>query len=294
MRLLLAAALAATLCASPGTAWAADAETPGAAALEAVSALDVEAALEIDATGTVTALVIDTPLPAPMRANLEARVRQWKFAPVVVDGAAQQARGRLHVALSARKQDDGFAVLVDHASVGDVATAAGPLAPTPERVATRDVTPPRYPASVLRNAELSARVLLAVLVDAEGKVANVAVLQSTLFDATDVKRPTPQILAEFERAASKAARDWRFDVLPGDAAPTPAEMTMYLPVGFGTHGMAPGQAGAWRPQVRRPRIAVPWLEDSRPVGISDEPRRLYGANGLKPLALLDEVAGTRL
>jgi hypothetical protein len=294
MRLLLVAALAAAHCFAALPVRATAAETAPAAALEAVSTLDVEGTIEVDAAGAVTTLALTTALPAPMGANLEARVRQWKFAPVLVDGVAQPAKGRLRVALSARKQDGSFQVQVDNASVTGIETSAGPLAAAPARVKTLDATPPKYPSSVLRKAVVPARVLVAVRLGDDGRVAEAAVLQGTLLDASEVTRHASAVLAEFERVALKATREWRFEVAPGDAPPTPAELTQYLPVTFGTPDAAPAQAGAWRPVVRSPRAVAPWLAAGRPVGVSDDARQLYVSGTREPFALLDDVAGTRL
>jgi hypothetical protein len=261
--LLLAAALFATtpiVAASPSHAAEVDAPTT-ASQLETVMLATVDGEVQFDESGTVTAARLDTPLPDDLRASLDARVRGWRFAPVLIDGQPRKVRAGMRIVLAAARDGDAFQVRVDNATFaepGDAALKAG--ASIGDAIVASDLrTPPRYPAKVLRMAALNARVLLGIQVGADGKVVDVVPVQSALYDLKGRPTQVAPFLLAFERSAVAAARQWTFKV-PADAATrSPQELTVMMPVNYGSPGAKPLKPGEWRYTIRTPKRPLPWV-----------------------------------
>jgi hypothetical protein len=298
-RLVHSSVVAGALLFGAPTAFAAGDAAPAAVAADAITEVNttyIEASVEVDATGALASLAIATEMDPKLRANLEQRVRGWRFRPVTVDGVAQPARAQMRVHLVARKDGDGFLVNVERATFGDVTLADGVVVPTARSLPLpKDATPPRYPASILRWAELSASVLLGIRVAPDGSVAEVVPVQTRLFDLKARPRELNQFIREFERTAVKSARTWRF-TLPADAATlSAADLTVMMPIRYGVRSMPRDLAGVWVHEARTARATLPWL----PADPKANRVAVVGADGdesfaVGPLALETEVEGTAL
>lgn len=288
--LLVAAPLAAMHALAASTA-----ETPVTAT--AVITLQVDTQVDVDEHGTLTGLSIDTPLDAKMQQALDARVRQWKFRPVSVDGVARPAHAKMRIVLSAMKSGETFAVAVDNVVFRDVQTPGVVVTAAAASVGGKSLTPPRYPRDVLRYVDvIPARVLLGIRVNPDGTVAEVVPVQTALFDVGGRAGKMGDVIRQFELSAVRAAKGWTFNVAPGSAALTPSDLTVMVPIGYGGGSDKPLKPGEWRHEIRTARAVLPWLPataQGRRVGVSDvgsgEVFSLESA-----LALQTDVAGSAL
>jgi hypothetical protein len=266
---------ASLLVVAPLAASRAQAASPTASPVSAtaVITLQVDTQVDVDAHGTLTGLAFDTPLDAKLQQSLEARVRQWKFRPVSIDGVARAAHAKMRVVLAAMKSGETFAVTVDNVVFNDVTTQGAALPTTTASVRAKSLTPPRYPKNVLRYVDVvPARVLLGIRVNPDGSVAEVTPIQTALLDVGGRSGAMRDVIKEFELSSVRAAKDWTFNVAAGADDLTPSDLTVIVPIGFGGGHDEPLKPGEWRHEIRTPRLALPWLPataQGRQVGVSD-------------------------
>lgn len=200
--------------------------------------------IEIAPDGSVASFRHDATLPDLVADVLDARIRQWRFAPVVVDGRPVRLDTGLSLDLEASAMEDGGLRLeIMHARFG----ARRAL----------EMTPPRYPGAPLR-AGVQARLVLALRLGADGEVLDVAVERASLAAAAPGRRRQDYLRA-FEKAGVEAAKRWRFG--PGervDGVPRD-ESIMRTPVEFLFADAKP----RW---VSMPVPEVPWLDEVPALG----------------------------
>lgn len=217
--------------------------------------MPVKGEIGIDPGGAVFDYRLDTELAPAVAALVERSVRQWKFEPVSRGGVAIHAKARMQLTLVAHKVADGFQLKVEEVHfTGYRKTAL--------------MNPPRYPAEAAR-AGVSGDVLVAVRVDARGKVVDAAPVQSSWpykkFSESSM-RYWGKVL---EKASVDAARRWTFE--PADATqPESADTTLVVPVSFRVN--APRATEGWRQETAGPAKPIPWLAAAQ---------QTFDATGLK-------------
>lgn len=240
--------------------------------------MPVDGEIGIDPAGAVFDYRIDSGLTAPVKALVEQSVRQWKFEPILRDGVAVHAKARMRLTLIAHQVPAGFQLQVEEVRFSAYRDSVKML-------------PPRYPAEAARNS-VSGDVLVAVRVNAEGRVVEAAAVQTSWPDdkfGEDSRRYWAKVL---EKASVEAARRWVFE--PADPAlHETGDATLVVPVSFWTGDAAPPSAG-WRQESAGPSRPIPWLEPAQQV---------FDASGLKqgealalgyPVKLKTPVVGTAL
>lgn len=164
----------------------------------------IEAALSLDALGSVSAVEFNGPVADKLADALRAKVRQWRFKPVLVDGQPRAATLNLSIKLGFEGDGERMKVRVVRASTG--------LRPL-------ELKAPKYPRSELKKPR-SGNVVMKLLIDLDGSVAS----------ATAIHATNPS----FSRAAIRAASSYRFEPLLVDGQPARAEI--YMPARFYTGG----------------------------------------------------------
>lgn len=273
MKFLHALAIAALLAA--GTpALAASPPSP----MEAVRTMRLEGWVVIGTDGSVADYAITSAADPQLLASLDRNVRQWRFAPVVMAGAPVVARANFRLTLAARILGDRAEVRVDNLLFPDAveeaekAPAKGPVTgETPgARVTVVSMRPPQYPTN-LERAGVAGRVLLALRLGLDGRVADAQVVQTVLFDVRGRDNVMQKVAEQLEGNALGKARGWRFAVQPKSSAPSAADLTVTVPVTY-TFSRDPFPPGKWRAEVRGVHRDISWLPPRRgqPVaGASD-------------------------
>jgi hypothetical protein len=254
LALVLGAVLATTV-PLPAIAQRAPAEA-SIAPLRTVMLMELEGEVAIDAAGKVTDVTIATPVNDALRAGVMRVVRDWAFDPVFIDGVAVPARSKASFLLGALPATKIDRVWVDGVSFkrGDARIEQPNV-----RITVAEVPKPIYPRGT---AYVAARVMATMRLLPDGRVAEVAVVQSALRDVVGRKKDIEATLRAFERVALGAARKFRFDVVVREGArPTADELTVSVPFQFATTPEQQMGKGEWRLHVRSPHQDAPWLSD---------------------------------
>lgn len=241
--------------------------------------MDVSGEIGIDGQGKVFDYVIQTVVTPEVKQLIDRSVRGWQFAPVVRDGKPGYAKANMKLTLLAKKVDAGYQLQVERVRF------TGHRKPV-------SMTPPRYPMGSAR-AGVMGNVLLALRIDAAGKVQDVMAVQTSLPYRNLSQKKIEAFGKPFEQASIEAAKKWAFEPANlewGDDA----ETTLIVPVDF-TLGDAPSQArDGWHVEPNSVMRPIPWLA-------ADQQR--FDATGLKqgealaldlPVKLKTDVIGRSL
>lgn len=242
---------------------------PKPVAVESVLVARVEGRITIDAQGVPIDYRIETGLTDKVHALLDKAVRGWRFEPVLMNGKAVAAEARMRVTLVAREQGDGLRVGVDNVIFPTDADSANL---SEVKVAKLRVMPPKYPGYAA-SLGVEGRVLLHLKISPDGRVEDVVAVQSSLANVAGKDELLGKLIAEFEEASLKAARNWRFEVdAEGLSAEAEEGMTFAMPVDYLMRGRKDDKSATWATEVRGPKRVAPWREDERrsqQVGVSD-------------------------
>lgn len=159
------------------------------------------ATVDVDDSGRIVAIELDSSLSPAFAAALRHEIATWAFEPARIDGAAVASRTHLGLHLQARERADGRAG-VELVSVGN-----GPRLVDKKRM--------RYPSEALRRS-IHGTVILTLTVAPDGSVAEIV--------ADDEAHPV------LRRAALRSGRDWRFE--PEQVAGQPVATRIRAPVVF--------------------------------------------------------------
>lgn len=191
----------------------------------------------------------------------------WKFTPVKVNGKPELAKAFMSLRVVAKQIDAKHdAISVESAAFGAETAAAN----TPSACADRSClayikrSPPSYPHNLV-NDFVSGTVYLAVEVNRQGKVSQVAVEQVNLrrlADGTMLDRWR----RELGQASMEAARSWAFSVPQTGPEADMDHWIVMVPINYSVRvtgtseviGM-PGY-GQWDAYVPGPVNLIPWLQ----------------------------------
>lgn len=273
-----AAALALVLAlAVPAAAYAAK---PEPAAGQQMITMRLNGKIVIDPQGHVREYRIDTQAPKEVQELLGKAIPTWRFHPVEVDGKAVPAQSPMRVVLTAVRHGEGYMLSIDNVLFRpntelEYAEELAARDPDQIRFTVQDMRPPAYPADLMR-AGIDGIVLLVLRLDAEGRMADAMVSQSSLFNAVGGGSALDRARAQLERSALAATAKWRFKVeaLPAPTA-TASAYTVRIPIEYQVS--TPDRSdvpllGTWRHEYRGPARPVPWLvgeQAAEVVGASD-------------------------
>ena len=290
MRLLTRfAGIVLSLCALGASQSPGDVEGP----LAHLMLMHVTGKLVIEPDGHVGDVSFASTFDPAVRAGLEANIRDWKFAPILVGGVARRAETGFEVRLAAEKVDGSFVVRMDGTDF-DGASAKNVVLPdgVPVPITAKRMQPPVYPQDLMMSGK-TGRVRLVIRVAADGHVEDVVAAQSLAFDfkgreQESVARRTIRVL---ERNAIIAARRWTFNVPPGHAERGPEAMTVSTDVEYAIK-YDTTVAGQWVPVQRAPRRSIDWLPKDRAEAAVSGGGGVGTVAGLEsPYRLLTPVTG---
>lgn len=216
-------------------------------------AMTVTGNIEIGPDGNLHAYSLDKGLPPAVEELVKQNLREWSFEPITVDGRPVIAKTRLRLRLSAEEIAEGYQLRVENVWFGE-----------PNR--TSKMTPPSYPVVAAR-ANLGARVILVLKLDAKGNVTDVHAEQTSLGAKAHDERSAEKWRAVFEKPSIAAARQWQFDVteIIGDA---PAQTSsVRVPVEFLMGTLS--DDNRWYGYVPGPRKPAPWTADETVAQVID-------------------------
>jgi hypothetical protein len=243
--------------------------------------LDVAGEVAINTDGTVYQHNIATIVTPEIKAVLDKAIAGWRFEPVVRNGRAVPAKSSVYLTLSALPVDTGYRLRIDRVRFGG------------NRSMIRGTMGFAYPRDAIR-AKASAELQLAVRIDAEGKVLDVAAIRSRLLNLRGREKDLERVRRSFEQAAVAAMRKARYapaDVANGEGEVTVITSLMYCVEVDCQSLVRPGWRVADGPDASRP---IPWLPAER---------QQFDADGLRDgqsialdagIKLKEDVAGTSL
>ena len=216
-------------------------EGPGK--LERIVIMQVEGNLTIDPDGSVPDMTLKTQLTPQLAASLDRTIRSWRFHPVKVAGVARRVSTSMRLALVGTAVDEGYKVHVDSVVFPDrndpsIARADG----DPPTISGKTLKRPSYPPE-LQMRGVMGTVVLAIRVTPDGRVGDIAPVQSLLYNVATGGNTPRRDLALLENTTMTAARQWTFNV-PDASSRLPETMTVLVPVQFNL-GFDLDKPGQW-------------------------------------------------
>lgn len=241
--------------------------------------MEVSGEIGIDGQGKVFDYVIKTIVTPELKQLIDRSVRSWQFEPVLHGGKPGYAKADMKLTLLAKKVDAGYQLQVERVRfTGSRGAVAMP--------------PPRYPMESAR-AGVMGSVLVALRVDAEGKVRDAVAVQTSLPYRNLSQKKIEALGKPFEKASIDAAKKWRFEAADperGDAA----ETTLVVPVDFWLDD-APGPVReGWHVEPNSIVRPIPWLAADRQQFDTDGLKQGEALALDSPVKLKTEVAGHSL
>lgn len=206
-------------------------------------------------------------LPAPVIKLIGEALPHWEFTPVKVNGKPVLAKALMSLRIVARRIDaDHDAISIESAAFGTETAQAhnSPACANDACLTYLKRLPPGYPANLL-NDLVSGTVYLAVEIDRQGTVENVAVEQVDLRRLAD-ETTLGRWRGELGRVSMKAARKWTFQVPRTGLEAGKNHWVVTVPVNYTIHIVFAGKDighpayGQWDTYVPGPVHAIPWAE----------------------------------
>ena len=241
--------------------------------------------IQIAPDGHVSDYLLKTHLAPAVAQALDHAVRSWHFEPVVVDGRAVAARTTMTIQLHGEPKSGGDAYSLSVSSVH-----FGVLTQSKQ-------APPEYPYDAIQ-ARLGARVVLYLLIDANGKVMQALAGQTSLDKRARSEREAEVWRKRFEKASIAAALRWQYNPSEFVDGKPMANRYAIAPIEFAVKE-SPGDRDpeGWKAYVPGPVHPAPWAET---VAVGDDEQRFAQlSNGETASAnsnfrLKDDVIGKTL
>jgi hypothetical protein len=152
--------------------------------------------IQIAPDGHVNDYQLKSELSPTVAALVDRTVRGWRFEPVLVDGKAVIAKTTMSIHLHGEPAaGDSYSLRIASVNFGTLTRSR--------------LDPPEYPSDAVR-VGLGARVVLSLLIDADGKVVQAIPLQTSLDMRARSEREAEAWRKQFERASVRAAERWRY------------------------------------------------------------------------------------
>ena len=238
--------------------------------VEASMLVTGEIAVNPDGSVYVYSLDQRDKLPPVVTRLIDGALPHWKFTPVHVDGKAVLAKASMSLRIVARQIDpEHDAVRIAGAAFGAQTARSDKTSECANGacMAYLKWSPPGYPHNLL-NDLVSGTVYLAVEVDQQGKVAQVAVEQVNLRRLAD-EGTLGRWRRELGAISMAAVRKWTFQVPRTGLEAGKDHWVVTIPVNYNISvpGMRdtigkPGY-GQWDVYVAGPVNSIPWAEAQR-------------------------------
>ncbi|MCW0367318.1 hypothetical protein NB699_002301 [Xanthomonas sacchari] len=251
------------------TAVAADGVGPGAVRKQIESSMLVSGTIDIEPSGTVSALALDQQerLPEGVVGFVRNSVMQWKFEPGLRDGKPVPARAPMTLRVVAKRlQGDDYQVEIRGADFSH-------YDPNDRSVVTSiQMKPPAYPEAAY-SVGAAGSAYLVLKVGRDGRVADAAVEQVNLRVVAS-ERQMQQLREVLGKSALGAARKWTFRP-PSEGKDVEAPYwTVRVPVDYALRDDmpqgAPSSYGRWTSYVPGPRQRAPWITGEDATGFSPD------------------------
>lgn len=231
----------------------------------------VTGTVQIERDGSTGAFALEQAgkLPRPVEALVAAVVPQWRFEPVVVDGAPAPVRTRMSLRVVASPRDDGtYSLRVAGADFGDDSKL-----PAEEKVTAAKLRPPRYPEAAYR-AGVQGTVFALVRIGRSGTVEDAAIEQVNL-TVVGTPRQMEQGRDALADSAMRTLKTWTFR--PPTKGPEAARETWVarVPVTFALCDSRVAcerrdeAAGQWQAYIPGPRHRPAWVDERDANGSPD-------------------------
>lgn len=245
--------------------------------------MEVGGRIAVGPDGLVRDYKLTSKLSPAVAELVERSVRSWKFDPILVDGKPVIAETRLRMVLHGTPVgDDRYTLKVENVWFGE-----------PERA--HDMTPPRYPAEAAR-ADLGAKVVLVLKLDADGNVVDVLAEQTSLDKRTHSEQVADKWRGVFEQASIGAAKKWKFkpgETVNGEAVDSLVRVPVTFRMGDARRN---DDVGSWKAYVPGPVNPIPWVTEGSVASQAERDRLRDGDT--QPLSsrfkLVEDVVGTTL
>lgn len=223
------------------------------------SSMLVKGTIETNADGSVESLVVDQSekFPAGLIDFVQKQVKDWKFEPIMVDGKARRARSPVSLRVVARKMDDdNYSIAIRNANFDGEQPKEG------ETLTSKQLTPPRYPATVARSGA-SGTAYVVVKVDPSGRVID-AVIEQVNLRTIGTPKEMESWRSSLADAAVRGARNWTFIPPVAGERADDEFWSARVPVEFLMNDKQLYAYGKWELYIPGPRQSIPWSEEDRP------------------------------
>jgi TonB family protein len=232
----------------------------------AIHSMFVHGSIDVGPDGRVQRYAIDNAeayTPA-IRAMLERVIPEWTFRTPEEGGVPHAVHSAMFLRLQANPADDGqFRVDIASAAFGG---GSGAKAAASDKLASREMKPPRYPRDEIR-AGIGAQLVAAVRVARDGSVEDVVIEQTNL-TRIGTERAMARWRRDFEQEALAAMAQWRFAPPTTGSEAGRSSWSVRIPVVY-TPGSEAQTAGRWQNFVPGPRHPVPWASEEEMATATD-------------------------
>lgn len=260
-----------------------------AAKRSAEASMLVTGEIAVNPDGSVYGYSLDhrDKLPAVVVKLIGQTLPGWKFTPVEVQGKPVRAKALMSLRVVAKQMDakhDAVSVKSAEFGVETPQSLQAPACANGACLTFLDRQPPAYPFNLVSNL-VSGTVYLAVKVDRQGKVAQVAVEQ------VDLRRIADETILgrwrqELGRVSMEAARHWTFQVPRTGPEADRKYWVATVPINYNIP--VPGQAktigsigyGQWDFYVPGPVNSIPWVHAQRGQDVAKSGADAVPDNGM--------------
>lgn len=232
----------------------ADAQSRRAVRQTAEGSMVLTGQINIGTEGQVEGFVLDDEgkVASDLAAFVNGQVLNWRFEPIVRDGAPVRARTYASIRLVAKAVPDGRdAARIQAASFERYDPEAS------DSITKISMKPPVFPSRAV-DMRGSGEVMLLMRVGRAGTVTDVVAEQVNLRVVGDESQ-MQRLRDSFAKASIAAARNWTFRLPTTGDYVDAADWTVRVPVDFAYTDEKSGY-GQWSVYIPGPRARAPWRE----------------------------------